>query len=80
LLTGRHKIDILIISGLICFYNLFFQENFSQSEHHFRAFAANFLVICLKRSGYFGKEYCQTQTQTKQYSKEEVFVGAASFF
>jgi hypothetical protein len=75
LLTGRHKIDILIISGLIYFIN-FFQENFSQSEHHFRAFAANFLVICLKRSGYFGKENCQT----KQYSKEEVFVGKASFF
>jgi hypothetical protein len=54
------------------------QDNFSQSEHHFRAFAANFLVICLKRSGYFGKENCQTQT--KKYSKEEVFVGIASFF
>jgi hypothetical protein len=79
LLIGRHKIDILIINGLICFYN-FFQENFSQSEHHFRAFAANFLVICLKRSGYFGKENCQTKTQTKKYSKEEVFVGEATFF
>ena len=50
---------------------VFFQDQVPEIEHLFRAFAATFFTICLKRVGYFGNH----RVLSEDFNEDEIFVG-----